>query len=365
MCERWRGTSRLSSPAQALVRLCSILALGVGACGITERTVDELDDTGGGTAGANAGHPSTAGAPHGQGGTTPSANGGTTPFISGGFGPIPSQGGNALGAGGRAVAGAAPVDFCSNPAVIPASCPTAEPVVGGAGGANTCGRAPAAGGASDWANVGGDAGMAGAADPPALPRLLIDDLEDGDTQPFPVLGAHGGWFTANDGSGQQFPAPCAVSSPIENGQRAMHTYGGGFVSTAGGFSLLGLTLRTGEIGCEKGTDASRYTGVEFKARGRGWLRFFIGTTAVNPITDFGTCLDRCYDAHGQSVNLTPDWAIYRIPFRYLSQEGWGTPTSFDPSQILAIMWSAKVERGSIEPAGCFDFWIDDVAFYSE
>jgi hypothetical protein len=29
------------------------------------------------------------------------------------------------------------------------------------------------------------------------------------------------------------------------------------------------------------------------------------------------------------------------------------------------MWSAKVERGSIVPSGCFDFWIDEVAFCRE
>jgi len=60
-----------------------------------------------------------------------------------------------------------------------------------------------------------------------------------------------------------------------------------------------------------------------------------------------------------------DDGMYRIPFRFLAQEGWGAAAPFDPAQILSIMWSAKVERGSAVPSSCFDFWIDEVAFYSE
>ena len=95
------------------------------------------------------------------------------------------------------------------------------------------------------------------------------------------------------------------------------------------------------------------------------LRFFIGTTAINPPGDLGTCEVGCYDAHGLSVSLTEAWGLSRIPFRYLSQEGWGSIAPFDASQILSVMWSATIERGSIVPSGCFDFWIDDVAFYRE
>lgn len=199
----------------------------------------------------------------------------------------------------------------------------------------------------------------------AATRLLIDDLEDGDITTLPVLGGQGDWFTVNDGSGQQFPFPCALASAAETGGRAMHTFGQGFVSAAGGYSLLGFRLNSNQNGCKKAVDASQYTGIEFLARGQGVLRFFIGTTAVNPPGDLGTCEVGCYDAHGLSISLNESWGLYRIPFRYLSQEGWGTIAPFDPAQLLSVMWSAKVERGSIVPSSCFDFWIDQVALYRE
>lgn len=363
MRERWPRTARFRSSSPA--RLAALLSLTLGACGITERTVEELSGTGG-AAGTAHSHPGVGGGPvTGSGG---SPGGKQSPPTGGLYVPMDptfgSAGGPGLPAGGRASGFG-----CGNLTPIPLSCPAGPaPVgpVGGAGGENACASAVAADGGQAGASVG--QGGAGAGDGPSLPgpaRLLIDDLEDGDITTFSVLDGQGDWFVANDGSGQQFPFPCAAVSVTESGAHAMHTYGHSFVSMAGGYSLLGFRLNSDHDGCKKAVDASEFTGVEFLARGEGLLRFFIGTTAINPPGDLGTCEVGCYDAHGLSLQLGPDWGLYRIPFRYLSQEGWGSVARFDPSQILSVMWSAKVERGSVVPSSCFDFWIDDVAFYRE
>jgi hypothetical protein len=144
----------------------------------------------------------------------------------------------------------------------------------------------------------------------------------------------------------------------------MHTYGQGFINTPGGYSLVGMTVKRGPA-CNEPIDASSFTGVQFWARGAGLLRFFVGTVDTNPFSDYGTCSDRCYDAHGYLFPLTEEWQLVRVPFEALMQEGWGSSAHFDPTKVLTLQWSAKEALGSYVPATCFDFWIDDVAFYRE
>ena len=81
------------------------------------------------------------------------------------------------------------------------------------------------------------------------------------------------------------------------------------------------------------------------------------------MAEAGSCTSGCYDAHGDYVMLDVDWQLFKLPFVRLVQEGWGSSAAFDPSQILALEWSAKTPPGM--PASCFDFWIDDVAFYAD
>ena len=352
--------------ARYLTTAYSLVLVG---CGISQRTVEERADNagdGGGLANAGAGGSSSSSGTASFGGFGNTV--GTPPFGTAGaigFQP-PMPPGPA--AGGRATVGGAPGLVCAQPFSFAPTCMVGpEPPVelGGAGGADAC-SANSSAGSNASAGAESEGGSAGDAsvDVELRPRVLIDDLEDGDVRTFPVLGGQGDWFAVNDGSGQQFPMPCAISSLTENG-RAMHTYGQGFFSQAGGYSLLGFSLRSERGGCMGPVDASHYTGIEFLARGDGVLRVFIGTTATNPTADLGTCSGACYDAHGVTLNLTPGWGLHRIPFRYLAQEGWGSIAPFDPAQILAVSWSAKIDRGSIVPSSCFDFWIDDVAFYRE
>jgi hypothetical protein len=331
---------------------------GLAACGIAERRVEELTEAGG--AGGAAFHAGSA-----QGGfvTGGVSLGGAVGVPSGGV-PIAS-GGNVFG--GMPFGGMVPVVECSGVPPFEASC---EPSAGGA----PADEAPSCGAISAEGDASGSGGAAGAADAgaPSVPgpplRVLVDDFEDGDEVSLPVLGGQGVWYVVNDGSGLQFPSPCTLpsllSEPERGSERAMRTYGQGFLSQPGGYSLIGLSVRSGAPACDQAIDASNYQGVEFWARGSGTVRFFIGTVATNPVVDAGTCPGNCYDAHGSAVILSDDWQVFRVSFAELTQEGWGYPAAFDPSKILGLQWSAKLAPFDFTPAACFDFWIDDVAFYS-
>ncbi len=360
---------------------------GFVACGISERHVDELTDIDelSDTGGASSG---TAHAGQAHGGFASGGGGG----VAGTFG-VPA-GGAFNGSGGKAfggmpLGGMAPVGVCPDvPPFEPSCSPEASAGQGGAGGdtagwcsaATTEGGAPAddnaamGGAAVDGDGAGGESGgglVTGGA--PSMPDptsgLLIDDFEDGDGTSFPVLGGQGLWFVVNDGSGLQFPAPCTLpsllSEPERGSRRAMRTYGQGFISQPGGYSLIGLSVRSGAPACDQSIDASAFDGVEFWARGSGTVRFFIGTVATHPLIDAGSCPANCYDAHGNSVTLGATWQRYRMRFDQLLQEGWGYPAGFDRSKILGLHWSAKVAPFDPTPSACFDFWIDDVAFYAD
>jgi hypothetical protein len=64
----------------------------------------------------------------------------------------------------------------------------------------------------------------------------------------------------------------------------------------------------------------------------------------------------CYDHF--AVNVVPDaeWKHYEVPFALLRTEGVGLVHTYDPSKLVAIMFS-------VSPKNAFHDWIDDVAFY--
>jgi hypothetical protein len=343
---------------------------GFAACGISERHVDELTDTGGASSGKSPGGQAHGGVITGSGGGAAGTFGAPT------GGAFNGSGGKAYG--GMPLGGMAPVQACpAVPLVEPSCSPEAGAGQGGAGGdaSSWCSLPTEGGAASDGkagssGEAGADTAAGGAPSMPGTPsRLLIDDFEDGDDASLPLPDGQGFWFVVNDGSGQQFPAPCTLpsllSEPERASERAMRTYGQGFTTQPGGYSLIGLSVRSGAPACDQSIDASAFDGVEFWARGTGTVRFFIGTVATHPPADAGICTGTCYDAHGESVMLGPTWQLYRLRFDQLIQEGWGSPAGFDRSKILGLQWSAKVAPFNPTPSACFDFWIDDVAFYAD
>lgn len=324
-----------------------------------------------------------AGAPQGFAGTSPGFAGGPPKGGAAPFGPGPTAGAAATGpvfpdclAFPWDPGCVTPLLDCSQIPEVVSTCAVASggapPDAGGAppdaGGAPP--DAGAAGTASTpkplvpWCGRSASPGAAG----PYADGVLVDDLDDGDDLSQPFFNGRGAWFVVNDGMGQQFPSSCTPPLPLPaplpdaSGNFAMHTYGKGFVPALGGYSLLGISVKAGSD-CSQPVDASSSSGVLFRARGRGLLRFFIGTVETNPPADFGICTGFCYDAFGAYRQLTEEWQTFRVPFSELTQEGWGTPTYFDAAHLLTLQWSGKLAPGNATPASCFDFWIDDVAFY--
>lgn len=300
---------------------------------------------------------------------------GTGAYVMGGMPPFPGVGG--MASGGKAIDFPPGVCMLHVPDVPACGVGGSSEAAAGAAGAPGVG---AAGEAAAAASAAGASGSDGGSDPlvlwcstpPSDPipddpfgNVVVDDLEDGDDLTPPFLNGRGVWFTVNDGSGQQFPNPScppALPSPLSPVASAMHTYGKGFTLNPGGYSLLGISAKSGAT-CNQPVDASGSSGVQFAARGSGFVRFFMGTVETNPIADFGTCQGGCYDSHGSIVQLTGNWTTYRVAFSQVVQEGWGAPAPFNPAHILTLQWSAKPAPGQPPPVSCFDFWIDDVAFY--
>lgn len=333
---------------------------------------------------------------------SPSLGGGVG-GVSGGVGAAGESGGpGKRGTDGKAgdlgIGGGKPVKIeywssCPSATLFTSTCaaPPGELGDGGAPAVSTMGHsacgpdedgapdaAAGAGGAAADGSIDTAEGAAGAG-PASRTLLLLDDFEDGDTRSKFLLNARGYWFSISSGvPGQLFPAPdcpfvtSLLDASISDGSSiAIHSYGLGFGTRATDYAQVGVTLHAGAPQCLQPVDASNLTGVRFKARtgtlapsAFGLIRLYVKTVLVASPDNRGTCTGVCFDSHGATVAVTDQWTEYFVPFTQLTQQGWGTPAPFLPSQILDLLWSPTVDQyGSLAP--CFDYWIDDVAFYKE
>jgi hypothetical protein len=285
----------------------------------------------GGMGGALGGFGGAAGAPGGRAG-----KGGTGP--AGGTGPTGGFAGDVL---------------CAPPDSFTDTC-DGTAGAGGDDGSRFCDPGTSA-------STSGEVELGAGGMGPGITLYPIDNLDDGDVLSDGIFGGRGIWYAANDGSGLQFPTACPGSAavgmfPVPGG-RAFHTFGSGF-TLPNGFVNIGLSFRSSPPACDMPINASVAHGVRFRAKGTvvsQMVRMSISTTATNPVEDGGTCTVGCYDGFGSFVTLLPDFQEYRVYFTDVVQEGWGTPAAFDPSRILNIQWAGQ--------RPCFDFWIDDIAFF--
>jgi hypothetical protein len=220
------------------------------------------------------------------------------------------------------------------------------------------------GGGTGGAGKGGGAGGM----PTATHYWMVDNFEDGDGVSNIVFGVKGAWYVANDCSGSQFPLPCVLPSPTAGWTnhapgRSMRTYGSGFAPAS--HAQLGVAFRSNAPACDGGVNAAEAEGVVFFARGEGTqlVHFSISTAATTPVEDGGTCSSDCWDAHGMNLTVGPEWRLYYVRFNDLRQEGWGSSAPFDPSTIRNFIWSARNPAPPAAQASCFDFTLDDVAFF--
>jgi hypothetical protein len=330
----------------------------------------------------------------GTGATDDGGDGGEQNGVSGAGGSVGGAGGSSVGMGGSlgGIAGSIGVGGSATGGMSSAGGPSPTGGVGGSGtgavggfaaaagkggaGAGTCPAEPdfspaicdegaaGEGGAPSQSGCGTGSSGAGGSGFAVFP---IDDLEDGDVGTFSVLGASGGWFAVNSGEGQQFPSPCAMSSDASNlGNRpsnyAMHTYGLGFFSHS--WAQVGISLKTGED-CSGAVDVRGVTGVRFWLRGSSGgvqtIRFMVATVDTNEPSAGGTCVTDCWRYYTTTMSVGAEWNQYYVPFDSLVQSGY--PIPLNKTGLLNLVWEAGTGFSGV--SSCFDFWIDDVAFYRE
>jgi len=184
--------------------------------------------------------------------------------------------------------------------------------------------------------------------PPTGSSGLIDDFEDGDVRIVEADGRRGEWYAIGE------PPPAAVVAQVVRtaGNSVMHL-------TGTGFHTVGAVLANpgGAVACAY--DASRYTGIRLRARGNVPLRVAVQNPDTIPASIGGRCSsgDNCFDRHGATLPLGPEWVEYSLPFCDLVPAGWGgAKPPVDPSALVTLDFSTPF--GSTTP---FDLWIDDVA----
>jgi Leucine-rich repeat (LRR) protein len=236
---------------------------------------------------------------------------------------------------------------------------------------------PVTGGSS---NTGGTDAMTGGTSavtdcaPPAsglTKESLIDDMENGSGRILDTDGRLGVWYAFDSGGSTQWPAPTTPGVPIETSsipsgrcmsQRAMHTYGAAVDSRWAG---IGFDLNFDGI-TYGSYDASAYDGITFWAHGTPEnIDARISTIATTSTKYGGTCtlddpqVNEGCQPHYRTVYLGDDFGQYWIPFNQLTpsyNSGTGnTSAPFEKSSLTNIQFYV---------AGQFDFWIDNVSFYS-
>lgn len=196
----------------------------------------------------------------------------------------------------------------------------------------------------------------------AATELQFDDFEDGDPWLPAIDGRNGYWFALNDGSanGYQVPASGELAAPTltPEGSYAIATEGSGFTSTA---ELVVSLLDSGqELACFY--DLSAFSGVTFRARGTGAMRFAVQTAAVVPGYLGGACDDTselCSNSHGIVLGLSPEWSDYVVYWTDLSQRDWGLDIVSRPVDVTQ---TSAFEFLAEDPSS-FEFAIDDIMFF--
>jgi len=187
---------------------------------------------------------------------------------------------------------------------------------------------------------------------------LIEDGEDGDPQILKRDGRGGYWFTFVDAAGSTInPA----GSPFKMGEPG---FGGskhaarmkGKMASAGQSIYAGMGFQLADPAGPY--DASPYTGITFRAKGPGRVRFEIPD--VNTAPGGSRCKD-CYNDLGIVIALEPEWRKYTIRFDWLAQRpGWGDPApELTRDQLYAMEWEFNGAGRD------FDIAIDDIAFICE
>lgn len=178
----------------------------------------------------------------------------------------------------------------------------------------------------------------------------IDDFEGGRPSVTPNEGRGGYWFQYDDGTGGRLVR--------ERAHGVLHVSSNGFTKWGAGFGVNLLAATTLSRACDY--DASVYSGIEFRARGRGRMRLMLVGKAHTPKSQGGTCElpgERCFDRPGVWVNLTEQWQQFEYPYCRFAPEGWGeVEAPLEPDHLVSL--HVRAEAGHD-----FELWLDDLAFF--
>ena len=203
---------------------------------------------------------------------------------------------------------------------------------------------------------------------------LVDDLEDGDDLIYESSGPperKGYWYTANDGTGTQEPAPLLpVAGGAEGSKFSMRTTGSGFTDWGAKVAFyLNNEDRTGQpFTPETIFDVTDYRGIRFQVRGdvvgdgtaNDRIFVLLVTTAMVRTERGGQCepvagpRGGCDDYFGAYVQLTEDWQEHEILFDDIDQRDFGQKAVLDKTTGIAIEFEVE------GPVLSFDVSVDNV-----
>lgn len=155
---------------------------------------------------------------------------------------------------------------------------------------------------------------------------------------------------------------------------AIHVSGSGQMNSGGTFTYAQLwaALNNPGPGMVGTVDATAYTGVQFYAiinTAPTGAHFRVANLYTDPAG--GMCsLDTrdpgaCYDHPGAPLALSTVWTKYQVPFKSLTQGGFGHPSpvgdAFPRNAITVVRWDINIP--ATDPTGAWELWVDDVTFY--
>lgn len=187
---------------------------------------------------------------------------------------------------------------------------------------------------------------------------VVDDFEEAGVVLAERDGRAGFWYAYDDGSGGRLSFVEETDAAAAN--HVLHANVAGF-TTWGATVALALAIQRAS-GKSCWYDASRYSGLRFRARGTGTVRVMIATVGNTPTLEGGTCErpgDACYDWPGSALTVTDDWRDFELPFCMLTPQGFGGQVApLEPGEIVGVHFR-------VPPGQDTEFWLDDLAFYGE
>ncbi|HEY2408766.1 MAG TPA: hypothetical protein VGI10_22325 [Polyangiaceae bacterium] len=234
------------------------------------------------------------------------------------------------------------------------------------GGAGTSGGGAGSGGTNASAGAGGATLPATCEPVPAVPNVY-DGMPSNGTCPSAIAAPRTGfWYSFNDGTGVQRPAPDEEHLGTLGGRAgaadcAMHNTGTGFITWGGGFGFDFSDAATGP--CTY--DASTFHGISLYLKGTTagtqgiGLGAFPNTVRVNLATTESNASDQ--DHYGAWCSVSATYTLCSLSFATVKQAGWGVPITFNPAHMVSLAVQASLAAGFASTS--WDVWVDDVTFF--